>query len=328
MLRIDAYASRPHYADHIRPVWEALPAARRGVFGAPRGSPWGARLDADHRAGPIIVASAVDAQAWPHRPRVLVDHGAGQTYGGDPRMARNMSYSGGDGLDLVEVFLCPNVHVADNWQARYGDARAPVVGCPKLDVLHRRFSIERWVMPRQPVVAMTFHWDCPTIPETTSAVSHYVRGLRPLAQALGAAGASLVGHAHPRAAGRLRDMWAAVGVPYWPTDDVVLASADVLVADNTSLLYEFASLGKPVVVLNAPWYRRNVEHGLRFWSHVPGVQIDEPADLLDAITHVIEQPAAERALRSRAVERVYSHTNGTASLRAASAILDWLDNGA
>jgi hypothetical protein len=317
--RVDAYASHAHYAEHIRPVWDALPAERRGTFFAPRGTTWGERVgQAKPRA--LIIAGAVDAYRWPRVPLVMVEHGAGQTYHGDPRLADSPSYSGGKDLDQVGLFLCPNRVVGENWLARYPSARVAVVGCPKLDAVR---AIARTGRGR---VAMTFHWSCPTIPETMPALPHYLPVLRPLAQALGAAGGSLVGHAHPRGVRRAAGTWAAVGVPFEPDGLTVLRQADVLVADNTSLMYEAAALGIPVVALNAPWYRRDVEHGLRFWSHVPGRQVDEPDDLIDAVLEAVEDPTAHCALRSAAVTRAYEYHDDRAAGRAARQILDWLDD--
>lgn len=317
--RIDAYASHAHYAEHILPVWNALPAERRGRFYAPRGVPWGERV-ANAKPQAVIIAGAVDAYRWPKLPLVMIEHGAGQTYRGDARLASSPSYSGGDDLDHVGLFLCPNRVVGENWVARYPRARVAVVGCPKLDGL--RDARE----PVRGLVAVTFHWDCPTIPETMSATPHHLRALRPLGQALGAAGGLMVGHAHPRSARRLAGTWAAVGAPYWTSGADVLRRASVLVADNTSLMYEAAALGIPVVALNAPWYRREVEHGLRFWSHVPGRQVDEPDDLLDAVLEAVEDPDAHSALRSAAVLRAYEYHDDHASGRAVRQILDWLDD--
>ena len=49
--------------------------------------------------------------------------------------------------------------------------------------------------------------------------------------------------------------------------DEVMERSTLYICDNSSTLYEFASTGRPVVVLNAPWFRRDIEHGLRFWEH-------------------------------------------------------------
>ena len=35
-MRIDAWASWRHMADHLAPIWEALPPEHRGTFYAPR----------------------------------------------------------------------------------------------------------------------------------------------------------------------------------------------------------------------------------------------------------------------------------------------------
>ena len=53
--------------------------------------------------------------------------------------------------------------------------------------------------------------------------------------------------------------YEAHGIEYVPDFDDVLRRADVYACDNSSTLYEFASTGRPVVVLNAPWYR---------WKHI------------------------------------------------------------
>lgn len=321
---IDAYATQPHYADHIMPIWRGLPDRLRGEFGAPRWSWWGKPFSDRRSTNPIIVAGMTDKDRWAgeRRPIIYVEHGAGQSYDGDERAVGNGSFSGGRGFDSVVLFICPSYRVAMRWQARYPDADVAVVGCPKLDSLRDLDTS----MASTPLVAVTFRWDGPlSVPETMSALPHYVKGLRPLGRALGLAGAALVGHAHPRSL-RLRvGTWAAVGAPLWADGGEVLCKADVLVGDNTSLLYEFASLGKPVVVMNAPWYRRDVEHGLRFWNALPGPTVDGPDELYDAIMRVIEEPEADSALRSAAVLHAYSYVDDQAAGRAVRAILDRFD---
>jgi len=112
-----------------------------------------------------------------------------------------------------------------------------------------------------------------------------------------------------------------------PVEDFedVLERADLYMCDNSSTLFEFASVGRPVVVLNAPWYRRHIEHGLRFWEAATvGVQVDHPAELRDAVMQALEDPPEQQAARQAAVRIAYTYTDGQASKRAAQEILELL----
>jgi hypothetical protein len=315
---IDAYASLRHYAEHLAPVWAALPAELRGSFYSPsRTEQWGQPLDrARDRGRLVLVASWRDAQTVGPSPLVYVEHGAGQSYDGDPRSAGNGSYSGGHALDRVRLFLCPNQQVADRWQARYPEARTAVVGCPKLDAWHAAAPWAERTVGR-PVVAVTFQLECPLVPETRSAWGHYDHHLPAL---VADPRWQVLGHGHPRLWGAIRRRWRDLHTEHTPDLADVLDRADLLVADNTSALYEFASTGRPVLVLNAPWYRRHVDHGLRFWSHPPGLQVDRPADLVAGVARALADPPAARAIRARATAHVYAHTDGQAARRAAEAI--------
>lgn len=324
-MTLDAFASFSHYWDHLLPIWRELPAHHRGMVGSLASSSWAKPFTKPYRYSredaPIMVAGMVDTLKFPTRPLVYVEHGAGQTYPGDVRSATHGSYSGGDGLERVELFICPSWTVAARWRARYPAARVAVVGCPKLDGLRRNPAAGG-----APVVAVAFHWDCPLIPETRSALKHHHPALAPLRDTLAAAGAQLVGHAHPRGERGQRGVWGRLGVPYWRDARQVLRYADVLVCDNSSLMYEFAALGKPVVALNAPWYRRDVNHGMRFWTAIPGWQVDNPADLEERVLSSLERPEELADLRSRVVNEVYAHNDTSASARAAHAVESWLDD--
>lgn len=139
-----------------------------------------------------------------------------------------------------------------------------------------------------------------------------------------AQGWKVIGHGHPRD-DHAKKRWESMGVEWVATDDEVFRRASLLIADNTSLMYEFASLGRPVLALNAPWYRRDVEHGLRFWSHVPGMQIDTPERLWDLdLDAYVSSPEVEM-LRERAAVEAYAHVDGHAAQRAASFIVDLLE---
>lgn len=324
---IDAYASLPHYARHLLPIWHALEPEVRGTFWAPdSASSWGVPVTAQH-PGPsqlMMVASHLDAMQMAPRPLVYVEHGAGQTYGGiasDERAAMSPSYAGGADHERVVLFLCPSERVAAAWRARYPAARVATVGSPVLD---------RWTGPdRQsitvrdtwdaPVVAMTFHWECGLCPETTSAWRHYDSVLPALARE---DSFSLLGHGHPRIWPTIERRWDSLDVASTPDPDRVIAEADVLVADNTSLLYEFAAAGKPVVVLNAPWYRRDVHHGLRFWDAVPGEMVDGPDDLAAAIHRALDLPGWYASSHAAAVATAYDGIDGLAAQRSATAIME------
>jgi hypothetical protein len=176
-----------------------------------------------------------------------------------------------------------------------------------------------------PLVAITSHWVCGVVPETKPALPHYLDALRELLEP-DTRSWQVLGHGHPRAQRATEVRWAKLGVPFEPDPDVVLRSLlahdqqRVLVADNTSLLYEAAALDVPVLVLNAPWYRRDVEHGLRFWSHVPGVQCDEVGMFLPALEAALTDDERWREVRADASAHVYAAVDGHATERAADAI--------
>lgn len=324
---IDAYASQPNYWRHLAPIVGEL--ERRGhdvrSWASRLTRPWGPR---GRPVDPSLVlcASWVDARRFETARVVYVEHGAGQTYTG----VTGEGYAGADALEHVVLFLAPSEHVADRWRARYPQAAVEAVGCPALDrhLKERagqgevdsdaRDSAAGVTMSEvQPLVAITSHWRCGVCPETMPALDHFRAALPVLARV---SDWKIVGHSHPRAHRMTAQLWAAHDISWESDPDVVLASASLLVADNTSLLYEAAAVGLPVLVLNAPWYRRSVEHGLRFWSHVPGIQCDSPATLLPAIAAALDDPPESQALRARAADYAYARTDGSSTARAVDAI--------
>jgi len=170
-------------------------------------------------------------------------------------------------------------------------------------------------------VAFAFHWNYSEHPEGRSAWPHYRYAIEALA-ADGDRGYDLLGHAHPRAWEGAKGWYEALGIEATPELADVFDRADLLISDNSSALYEFASLDRPVVVLNAPWYRREVEHGLRYWSMADvGVQVDEPDELANGIRIALLDQPDTAAIRRRIVAEVYGGgMDGHASDRAVEAI--------
>lgn len=335
---VDAYASQPHFLDHILPIWRALPDELRGTFlidrtirphAAARGleatPATSMHLRGDHLR-PIIVAGNGDLIRTHRRPAIFMEHGAGQTY-----LEKHPSYAGGTGRRHVGLFLNPNATVEGLNRAAAPAAAQATIGSPRLDRFHaeparvaRRFPSSTSTALR-PKVALTFHWRCRVNPETYGALEHYQDTLEELA----AGPWDIIGHGHPRlfedAWARLEERYRAAGIRPERDFERVLEEADVLVGDNTSAIYEFASTGRPVVLMNAPWYRRHVDHGLRFWQYADvGIQVDEPAALAAGIRKALRDPDTQRRRRETICAAVYANRDGTAAAAGAAAIAEWL----
>jgi len=311
---IDAFASEGHYAAHLQPIWEELQG--RGTFWA-CGTALDrldlARLDprpcrrptADDRR--VVVASYRDLWMLQGTGHVLVEHGAGQTYSN-----RSASYSGGHGREAVGLFVCPSECVADRNRRRYPGALAAAVGVPALDAWHRGDR----PLGDGSTVAVSFHWNATVAPEARSAYPHFRSALMALAGQY-----RVIGHGHPRVFEQLRPIYERCGIEPVADFSKVLDRAAVYVCDNSSTIFEFASTGRPVVLLNAPWYRRDVEHGLRFWEMADvGVQVNEPEDLAAGIAWALEDEPRIAERRAAIVQQVYVATDGKAARRAAEVI--------
>lgn len=268
--------------------------------------------------GLALVASRDDA-ARCRAPKFFVEHGAGQTYVNVDTPQGSTGYAGGPGLTGVLGFICPNDQVAARWSKHYPGVPTAAVGCPKLDEI-----ILGPPTNGPPTIAITFHWDCNVTQETKSALPHYRTGLRAVVEHWRSRGFDVIGHAHPRAITQMERYWSRLEVEFVRDERQVFARADMLVADNTSLLPEFLAVGRSVVFLNAPWYRRHVECGGRFWDWPRGLpQADDPDELLAIDPWEILTSDPER--RNEVADQVYKYRDGRSAQRAADFILDVLE---
>lgn len=217
---------------------------------------------------------------------------------------------------MAELFLHPGPHPAARDLARYPNARVELIGCPKLDTLPKRdHSLDT---DDRPVVAVSFHWDCNVAPETRSAFIYFRNGLRDNPHF------KIVGHGHPRIMERLRPWYERKGIEVVSTFADVLKRADAYACDNSSSLFEFAATGRPVVVMNPPFYRRGVRHGLRFWDAAGvGINCDNPRELTQVMAKALKDPEHRQQAREAALDLVYSPRTGGAQL-AAGYLVDWL----
>lgn len=237
------------------------------------------------------------------------EHGIGQPYGnGHP------GYPGGIKRDRIGLFLSPNATAAAADRAVYPNAAYAIIGDPVLDGMGA-------VPPDQPSspVAISFHWDCAVVPETRMTFRYWADAVLALSKEV-----PLLGHAHPKALLGLKNFYRKAGIPFEPDWRKVLATARAYICDNSSTLYEFASTGRPVVVLNAPTYRRNKEFGLRFWAASKvGLNVERPVALTETVLCALEDPPGAQADREAALDLAYGFRSGAAQ-RGAAAIMDWL----
>lgn len=315
---IDVIASEPHFAQHAVPVWRALGAHRGDAVGI---GPWpvGVTPGPGDPSRPVLAAGIGDvgrAVKAGYTRIALMEHGIGQSYAGLPRerSASRPNYAGGGGHRAhVGLFLHPNEHAAGRDREAYPDATVAVVGAPILDTLPAHEP-----SPGRPVVAVAWHWDSYVCPETRSGFRVFRGGVVALRERY-----RVIGHGHPRIMGALAPWYRRAGIESVASFDEVCRRADVLVADNTSAMYAFASTGRPVVVCSPPWYRRHVEHGLRFWSAAGvGVACAQPNRMADAVTEALEDAPGQQAAREAALDVVYAYRTGAAE-RAALALMEW-----
>lgn len=220
----------------------------------------------------MLVGGFYDIERVPENPIVYVEHGAGQSYPGDDATNGHPAYHGSDHPENVIGYISPSEQVAARW-----GRPAFAAGCPALDGHDPQRKIR---FASRKVAAITFHWDPQWLcPEARSAKPWYLDQLHSMVGHLLGSGFEVIGHWHPRDPFG-RQVWINLDVEPVEDPDDVLERAHLLVADNTSLLYEAAALGIPSIVLNAPWYRQDVEHGLRFWDHVPGHQINDVGEFM------------------------------------------------
>jgi len=316
-MKIDVVASEPHYLDHLRPIFDALPAEARGqVYGG--SDPWSMRPRGLNRL--TLVAGFQDVRNG-HGRMVYVEHGAGQSYAGDPKSAHQPGYSGPGGQRHrgVVAYIAPSERVARRWRSATSKP-AIAVGCPKLD----RFIIEP-PRPDPRSVCIAFHWDCQVSPESRSAYRHYAERLPRIVDAWQRQGWTVYAHSHPRWRGELDSWFTSGGAEVLERDVDVFHNASTLVVDNSSLAVEALVAGADLVWLDAPWYRRNVSHGGRFWDWTRGIPTVPGPDVLlerrlhDIIRHT--EPGAHDAV----INDAYAFTDGTSAERAAAFVLTLAD---
>lgn len=281
-----------HYLPHLLAVYQQLePDERAGInpFLGLETMPRDVALCAGW-------ADAKAARKLRYRRVVLMEHGCGQSYLGNSDGRRgNPHYVGGaERAQVLDLALLPNTMAAEVERRFNPTLPVAVVGSPWLDVLESRAG----EIPLAAKVTVAFHWNATGVaPEAGSAFREYRYAVDRLEGA--------VVHAHPRADEQAA--WYRGRHLWWESDplEAVMASP-VLVSDNSSILYYGAALGRSVVVVNAKGWRKDVHHGLRFWSHAGvGEQVDTPFSLRDVVERAPQWYRDNRRERARLLAEVF-----------------------
>lgn len=345
-------------------TFEAGMKALLGLPGSLNGKLHAQEVPDFNSATPVLVASYRDLILTPNdgRPIGMLEHGAGQTY---VDALDSPFYPGGPGHDRCSLILAPGPHSAERWRAAYpGIPTVELRGSPRLDGWVDRWEAVRRRLPHpgsgllppetpqdaqrdatrlaeplpagretegtthapaRPRVAVSFHWHCSVAPETQATWPYWQQAVERLARRF-----EVVGHAHPRLWATARVWYQRAGIEAVASFGEVLerCAGGLYLCDNSSTMYEWAGLGWPVVCLDEPrLYRRDVEHGLRFWEHPPGFGCSDPTDLDGAVDWALtpDGAACARSYAESAVEEAYGgFFDGRATERAVAAIEEHL----
>lgn len=277
-MKVHALGRWPHLIEHLEAIHRWLPSDLRGEVMLRQPQPNSADVKHWSPDDVVMVAGFADVAATRGRRTIYVEHGAGQSYLG-ARGQTSSYYHGGEHPDNVIGYIGPRQDVIDSW-GRPGFA----TGSPICD------PYELFSPATQPTAAITFHWNAAPphrvgVPEAGTAYEHFQPHLRRIVDHLNVNGWRVLGHYHPQFK-HMSGRWALLGVEEVPDAKRIRTEAHLLIADNTSLMYEMMYLGRDVIALNAPEWRRDVEHGLRFWEWAPRVQADDADQLCDVITDI------------------------------------------
>lgn len=319
--KIDFLATEEHFVDHLLPIYNSLPKKHQGNFYTTQlatNLEWSIYKNQsdiikeinsvnNHRL--LFLSSLLTNTIQKiNRPIGWIAHGAGQTYN-----TARWRYSNNDNLYLA---LCPNEHYYNYVKTNSKCKNIKIVGSPKLDKWYN-YKKEK---NEKPVVAISFHHDRKACPESHSSFPHF-KNILP--QLFTQSKWKILGHGHPRIIDQLIPIYDQYNIEYTRDFEEVLRKADLYICDHMSTLYEFAAVdNKPVVVLNAPWYRRDVEHGLRFWEHCDiGINCDNPEYLLNCVELGLKDNEKQRILRQKCLKAVYKYQDGKSTQRATDELI-------
>jgi len=299
-MNVDVFAREKHHQVHAQAIAKGL-----GVAVKDRSD----QITADY----VCVFSFGDLRVVAEIGKGIIfcEHGVGMFYN-----VVHPSYAGSlRNRENVVLRLSPNETHAEKERETL-ECPVEVIGVPKLD----RFANRYWNFNRtKPTVAISFHFDCLVCPETRSSFSYFKDVIPELKKHF-----NLIGHSHPRYASVLEPFYRKNKIRFVKDFEEVLEHADVYCIDNSSTIFEWCITQKPIVLLNPPFYRKEVEHkgNPRFWKHSGIAPLCErPEDLIDSIWEAINNHEKYVPKIREANKDVLTFTDGRCAERAVNAII-------
>lgn len=241
---------------------------------------------------------------------IFCEHGVGMFYNNP-----HPSYAGSTtNRDKVILRLSPNKTHAEK-EMETLECPVEIIGVPKLD----KFANRNWrINYEKPTVAISFHFDCLVCQETRSSFKYFEKILPELNKHF-----NLIGHAHPRLMRDIESFYIKNKIRVVKDFETVMELADVYCIDNSSTIFEWCITGKPIVLLNPPFYRKEIEHkgNPRFWKHAGiGPLCEKPEDLISCIMESCKNHAKYLQKIKEASLDVLTFVDGSATQRAVDAI--------
>lgn len=327
MYKLDMFARRFHFLEHIKPIWDELPEENRGRFMIPEVLlPYAKSVGLDATPlkqlspnnplnvnpkgnDPILTCASGDMQtSWNSnrkRQHILMEHGVGLVFPG------NQSYAGSRGIRVrAALTLAPNKAVYQLTKNAIPNMPQEIIGTPYLDKWAGISKLKR-TMPTKPIVCISFHWPGGAVaPEAGNALDDFLPVLSELSKQ---ENFSIIGHAHPRHIDNMTKIFKEHGIPTIRYFKDVMKLAHLYVCDASSTIYEFLVTGWPVLIMNSKKFRKNVNFGVRFWDYTDvGKQVDEPNQLIPSINWTLENPYTHYKERQDAIRALYPNLGHSA----------------
>ena len=311
-MKFNFIASNRHYIDHMLPIWEVLPQQYMGFFYIHESlvnyikNIKNVRMynnitlkhdlkffyNISSEKIYTITATYGDLELADigKKNLILMEHGAGQMYNSCHPAWMRSNYNSN-----TVLLLATNEILAKRFKEN-NNIPVEIVGCPKLDDMIK----EDYMKTNK--IAISFHYNCPILPETQTTFKYYKDIIPKVAKEF-----KLLGHGHPVHWNFMEKYYKDNKIKAIKNFDQITKQADIYIVDNSSTLFEFAALGKPVIVLNCPAYRKDIEHGMRFWEFADiGLQVEKPEELIPVIYKTIKRdPQKER--RIEIVKEIYPY---------------------